>query len=200
VLVAGPPSATPAEALASVLATATEQQPALVQALQPVAELLAPAAVPGVASVDERDDCCRLAEPRGVAYPAERPVSVVLAKPEARLDRDITLEGADAVVMTARLELRARRVLTPAATPQRPQARPARSVQPRRLLGDEGAAAATQQSGLGLAPVGAPDRSLPFAALALLGFVFASASSSWAAARSRPTPGVELDEPPDRPG
>jgi hypothetical protein len=200
VIAPAPPSATPAEAVASAFATTVELLLAPVQAAPPAPEVSAPAAAPAAASGDEGDDCCRLGEPRGVAYPAERPVSVVLARPEARRDPDITLEGADAVVMTARLELRARRVLTPAATPQRPQARPARSVQPRRLPGDEGAAAATQQSGLGLAPVGAPDRSLPLAALVLLAFAFASGNSSWAAVRSRPTPGADPDEPPDRPG
>jgi hypothetical protein len=34
----------------------------------------------------------------------------------------------------------------------------------------------------------------------LLAFAFASANSSLASARSRPTHGADADEPPDRPG
>jgi hypothetical protein len=199
---AAPPAATaPPAPPAPPVASAPAIVPA--DAAPPPASAPAPSAPAApeaeAAPAEELDDCCRLAEPRGVAYAADPPASIVLAAGAAPDPPEITFTGADAVVVAARLELRARRAVTPAAAPQRPQARPARSAPPREAS-PEDEPAAVQQSGFGLAPAEAPERSLPFVALVLLAFAFASAKPSWAAVRSGPTPGADPDEPPDRPG
>lgn len=178
---------------------ATAPPPAVVPSPAPsAAGEVAPASV-ATEPVAERDECCRLPEPRGVAYDPAPQTSVVLAARALAAAGDTTLGGADTVAIAARLELRARRAATAATSPPRPQARPARPAPVRRGPHDEGRPTVIQ-GGLGFAPVNGPDQVWPYAILMLFAFVFASVSSSRASARSRPTPGVDADEPPSRPG
>jgi hypothetical protein len=147
-------------------------------------------------------DCCLLPESRGAAPAPERPASILVGGGAPTVSGIASLPG-DTVAVAARLELTLRRAATAASAPPRPpelkparkQARPA----PQRRDNDEQPSAVTQ-SGLGFAPVGGPERSLPFAALVLLAFAFASANTSLASVRSRPTPSADADDPPDRPG
>lgn len=145
------------------------------------------------------EDCCLLPRPRGLAFAAERPAPPVAGGDAGTVTGTAPLPG-DPVAVAARLELRlaVQRRAPAAAAPPRPQLRPAHPG-PRRRSGGEAPAVVTE-SGLGITPVGGPDRSLPFVALVLLGFLFASAGSSLASVRSRPTPGADADDPPDRPG
>jgi hypothetical protein len=158
-----------------------------------------PAAPVASPPADEFDDCCLLPEPRGVAFDSAPPVSVVLAARTAAMAPDTTLAERDTVAIAARFELRARREAGVATSPPRPQARPARPAATRSTPQDEGRPIAIQ-GGLGFAPLNGPDQVWPYVALMLFAFVFASLNVSWASARSRPTPGVDADEPPSPPG
>jgi hypothetical protein len=149
------------------------------------------------APAEEPLNCCLLPESRGLAPVPERPASILAGGSAATATGIASLPG-DTVAVAARLELQVRRAATAAAAPQRPQLRPAPRSPQRRTTDEEPSAVA--QSGFGIVPVGGPERNLPFAALVLLAFAFASANSSLASVRSRPTHGADADEPPDRPG
>jgi hypothetical protein len=161
-----------------------------------------PEAAPAeAAAAEEQGSCCLLPERRVPAPAPERPASFLAGGGTATATGIASLPG-DAVAVAARLELQVRSAAT-AARPQTPQLRPAQPRRgrpaPQRRETDEEPSAVTQ-SGLGIVPVGGPERSLPFAALVLLAFAFASANSSLASVRSRPTRGTDADDPPDRPG
>jgi hypothetical protein len=195
VAVSVPPLPTPpVPALAQPPAAPPAAPPPAEAAVAPPMPPSEPAGVP-----EELDDCCLLPEPRGLAFAAERPAGPLAGGDAPTATGTAALPG-DTVAVAARLELQLqeRRRPSAAAEPPRPQLRPAPRVPPRRAVHDEPTLAL--QSGLGLSPLGAPDRSLPFAALVLVAFLFASAGSSLASARSRPTPGADADDPPDRPG
>ena len=151
------------------------------------------------AAPSELDDCCLLGEPRGVPYGAEAQAPTLAGRDDVAATGIPSLAG-DTVAVAARLELqlRPRRPAQAAAEPPRPQVRPASPARQRR--DDHEEPTVVVQSGLGIAPLGGPDRSLPFAALALLAFLFASANTSLASARSSPAQGADADDPPDRPG
>jgi hypothetical protein len=155
------------------------------------------------APADEPDDCCRLPEPRGVPFAPSNLASATLADGPPAAASSIGLLPADTVVVAARLELRIRRAAhdaaSRAAAPARPQARPSRPAETRRGT-EEHPSVVTQAAGIGAVPLGSPERNLPFAALVLVAFAFASASSTLPSVRSRPTPSVDGDDPPDRPG
>lgn len=150
--------------------------------------------------VEDSDDCCLLEKPGGVAFPDEAPVSVVFSEGTVAAARDITAAEGDTVAVVARFEIRARRAASSAAAPPRPQARPARPASTRGSAGSEDETAVVT-SGFGIAPsIAAPDRTLPWVLLVLVSFFLASINASWASTRSRPTPGVDADDPPNPPG
>jgi hypothetical protein len=195
-----PAPATPAPAAPPAAPTALSDG---VAHPEPAAEEPLSAAAPSetASSSAQTHDCCLLPELRGKRPSPESPAGVLAGGGAASATGIASLPG-DTVAVAARLELQVRRAAT-TTRPQRPQLRAAQPrpgrPAPQRRDTDEDPTAATQ-SGLGIAPVGGPERSLPFAALALLAFAFASANSSLASARSRPTHGADADEPPDRPG
>lgn len=173
--------------------------PAVDSSPVPAAESGAAPALVEPAPADENDECCLLPEPRGVPFEPAPPVSVVLAARSTASASDTTLGERDTVAIAARFELRARRAASEASSPPRPQARPAQPAAKRRAPRDEGRPIVIQ-GGLGLGPLNGPDQVWPYVALMLFAFVFASVNISWASARSRPTPGVDADEPPSPPG
>jgi hypothetical protein len=136
------------------------------------------------------------ARPSAAVAP-ERPASIFAGGAAAAAD--IASLPVDTVAVAARLELKARGAAHAAEAVPRPQARPARPA-PRPQHGEEEGPAVAPHDSLGFAPVGGPERTLPFAALVLLAFMFASTHSTLVAARSRPTHEAEADAPPDRPG
>lgn len=150
-----------------------------------------------VAAREEEDGCCLVREPRGVAVPADASTSVVVAATRLATARDTTPAAAD-IAVVARLERRARHVETAASAPSRPQARPARPASTRSF--DPDGSTVVVQGGVELVPLGGPDRLLPYVVLLLISFLFAFANASWASTGSRPTPGVDADDPPTRPG
>jgi hypothetical protein len=205
-----PPAPAPSPAPAPVPAPAPAPAEPPAEAAPPPSDGSAPpetaeppaAEVPLLSGSPPAHDCCLLPEPRGAAPVSERPASI-LAGGGVPTATGIAILPGDTVAVAARLELRLRRAVTLRVAPPRATAR---AGQPRRQQpspqsrpSEQDPTAATQ-SALGLAPVGGPERSLPFAALVLLAFAFASADSSLTSVRSRPTRGTDVDDPPDRPG
>jgi hypothetical protein len=190
------PVLAPAQPPAAAAAPSSEPAPA---AVETGAQEAVPASAPiAAAPVEVEDTCCLLPEPRGIALPGERTVSVVLTARTADAPRDTASVEGDTVAIAARFELRARRAASAAIAPPRPQARPARPATTRRgAIHDERSVVVRD---LGFSVIGASDRVQLYVVLMLFAFAFASAAISWASARSRPTPGVDADEPPNRPG
>jgi hypothetical protein len=184
-------------------------QPLLQPLVQPLAQPLADAFAEGLPLFEPAPPaqtrppaakpraCCLLPEPPGPGVAAERPVPFGAGGAAAATAVDPFAD--DPVAAAARLETRVRGAARAAAAVPRPQARPAPPAQ-RRTDGEEEGPAAAPHDRLGIAPSGGPERTLPFAALVLLAFLFASTHSTLASARSRPTLEAEPDAPPDRPG
>jgi hypothetical protein len=147
------------------------------------------------------DDCCFLPDPRGSAFEAQRPQSVLLRGSAAATQRDITAPAR----LRASLELTVRLSAGPAVTHVAEAGvsrKPARTVRPnpRRQPFDPLREPVLALGSAGLAPLGAPYGRFGPVVLLLLAIGFAFAAASRTAVRESRTPAAEPGRPPERPG
>jgi len=149
---------------------------------------------------EERDDCCPLGEPRGIASAAAEPKSLLLPQAPTAITRGITAKERfrTSVAVTIRLakasEARAR-VARPAPKPAQLRPAPRHPSTPAREQAAERRAA-------GFAPQNAPDGRLGYFMLAIVGitFAFAFADATRSVAAEVRAAGEDPDPPPTRPG
>jgi hypothetical protein len=147
-----------------------------------------------------QDECCVVAEPRGIATAAAEPQSVLLPQAPPAVERDDTPRGRfrAAVAVTTRLA----KASEAAARSARPAPKPAQLRPAPRRPSAPARERAAELSAAGLVPLNAPDGRLGNLVFLVAGFAFviAFAHASRPVAAELRVAGEDPDPPPDRPG